>query len=142
MRVIPTRSMQAGLGALVAFDAAGTLDENVAEMEEAAAAVRAGSVARASRSAKIGDVGGGARASSSASWRASPSPRATVLEPSPPTWSPAWSVKGADVLTVLVGDGAGRVRRAVESIRAGPSDIEVEVHEGGQPHYPLLFAVE
>ena len=47
VRVILTRSLQAGLGALVAFDAGRALDENLSEMEEAAAAVRAGSVARA-----------------------------------------------------------------------------------------------
>jgi dihydroxyacetone kinase-like predicted kinase len=49
---------------------------------------------------------------------------------------------GADVLTVLVGDGAAESDAAIESIRAAHPDVEVEVHEGGQPHYPLLFAVE
>ncbi len=53
---IPTRSLQAGLGAVIAFDARTGLDENVEAMEEAAAAVRAGSVALASRSASIGSV--------------------------------------------------------------------------------------
>jgi len=49
---------------------------------------------------------------------------------------------GADVLTVLVGDGAGESDGVVDAIRAAHPSLEVEVHEGGQPHYPLLFAVE
>jgi dihydroxyacetone kinase-like predicted kinase len=49
---------------------------------------------------------------------------------------------GADVLTVLVGDGAGGSEGVVDAIRVAHPSLEVEVHEGGQPHYPLLFAVE
>jgi dihydroxyacetone kinase-like predicted kinase len=49
---------------------------------------------------------------------------------------------GADVLTVLVGDGAGESDGVVDAIRCAHPSLEVEVHEGGQPHYPLLFAVE
>ena len=49
---------------------------------------------------------------------------------------------GADVLTVLVGDGAGESEGIVAAIRAAHPSLEVEVHEGGQPHFPLLFAVE
>jgi len=49
--VIPTRSLQSGLGALVAFEGQSPLEANVEAMEEAAGAVRSGSVARASRKA-------------------------------------------------------------------------------------------
>jgi len=48
----------------------------------------------------------------------------------------------ADVLTVLVGDGTNEADAVVETIRAAHPALEVEVHDGGQPHYPLLFAVE
>jgi dihydroxyacetone kinase-like predicted kinase len=30
----------------------------------------------------------------------------------------------------------------VEAVRDAHPELEVEMHEGGQPHYPLLFAVE
>jgi dihydroxyacetone kinase-like predicted kinase len=43
---------------------------------------------------------------------------------------------------VLVGDGAGGSEGVVDAIRVAHPSLEVEVHEGGQPHYPLLFAVE
>jgi dihydroxyacetone kinase-like predicted kinase len=48
----------------------------------------------------------------------------------------------ADVLTILLGDETDDVQALVEGIRTAHPGLEVEVHEGGQPHYPLLFAVE
>jgi uncharacterized protein len=141
VRLVPTRSMQAGLGALVAFDAGRTLDENVAEMEEAAGAVRAGSVARASRDAKVADVEVEAGAFLGL---VDGEPVASGGELGPVAADVVSRLvgDGADVLTVLVGDGAAGEDAVLESIRAAHPDIEVEVHDGGQPHYPLLFAVE
>ena len=55
-RLVPTRSVQAGLGALVAFDPARPAEANQAEMEAAAAGVRSGAVTRASRDAVVGDL--------------------------------------------------------------------------------------
>jgi len=132
VRVVPTRSMQAGLGALVAFDAGRTLEDNIADMKEAADAVRAGSVARASRAARIGDVD------------VDEGQFLGLVEGEPVAADVVTRLvgAGADVLTVLVGDGAAESDAAIESIRAAHPDVEVEVHEGGQPHYPLLFAVE
>ena len=141
VRVIPTRSLQAGLGALVAFDARRPLDDNVSEMEEAAAAVRAGSVARASRSAKVGDVDV-AEGEFLGLVEGEPVASGETLEPVATDVVVRLVGAGADVLTVLVGDGAGASDGVVDAIRAAHPSLEVEVHEGGQPHYPLLFAVE
>ena len=141
VRVVTTRSMQAGLGALVAFDAARSLEENVTEMEEAAAAVRAGSVARASRDATIdgvdvsqgeflGLVDGRPVTSGDALGRVAVEVVARLVG------------EGADVLTVLLGDDAAGSDAVVDAVRAAHPGLEIEVHEGGQPHYPLLFAAE
>lgn len=141
VRVIPTRSVQSGLGALVAFDSSRRLDENVAEMEEAAAAVRAGSVARASRSATIGEVDV-AEGEFLGLVDGEPVVSGEALEPVATDVVARLVGGGADVLTVLVGDGAGESEAVVDAIRVAHPSLEVEVHEGGQPHYPLLFAVE
>jgi dihydroxyacetone kinase-like predicted kinase len=133
--------MQAGLGALVAFDVGRPLDENVAQMEEAAGAVRAGSVARASRSAKVGDVDV-AEGEFLGLVEGEPVASGGVLEPVATDVVARLVGDGADVLTVLVGDAAGESDGVVDAIRAAHPGLEVEVHEGGQPHYPLLFAVE
>jgi DAK2 domain fusion protein YloV len=141
VRVIPTRSLQSGLGALVAFDSSRPLDENVAEMEEAAAAVRAGSVARASRSATIGAVNV-AEGEFLGLVDGEPVASGEALEPVATDVVARLVGDGADVLTVLVGHGAGGSEGVVDAIRVAHPSLEVEVHEGGQPHYPLLFAVE
>jgi len=141
VRVVPTRSMQAGLGALVAFDAGRSLDENAKAMEEAAVAVRAGSVALASRSAKVGelDIGEGQFLGLV---DGEPVTAGDELAPVASEVVASLVGDGADVLTVFVGDGADGSEAVVDSIRADHPGLEVEVHEGGQPHYPLLFAVE
>ena len=141
VRVIPTRSLQAGLGALVAFDVGRPLDVNVSEMEEAAAAVRAGSVARASRAAKVGDVDV-AEGEFLGLVEGEPVASGEALEPVAADVVVRLVGDGADVLTVLLGDGGGESDGVVDAIRAAHPSLEVEVHEGGQPHDPLLFAVE
>jgi DAK2 domain fusion protein YloV len=141
VRVVATRSMQSGLGALVAFDAGRSLEENVAEMEEAAAAVRAGSVARASRDATIGDVDV-AEGEFLGLVDGQPIAAGNQLVLVATDVVARLVGDGADVLTVLLGDSAADSDGVVDAIRAAHPDLEVEVHEGGQPHYPLLFAVE
>jgi len=141
VRVIPTRSLQSGLGALVAFEAQSPLEANVEAMGEAAGAVRAGSVARASRSAKIGEVDV-EEGEFLGLVEGEPVTSGNVLEPVALDVLARLVGDGADVLTVLVGDGATGSDAVVESIRTAHPGVEVEVHEGGQPHYPLLFAVE
>jgi hypothetical protein len=49
---------------------------------------------------------------------------------------------GTDVLTVLVGQDAEGVEGLTTAVREAHPELEVEVHEGGQPHYPLLFSAE
>jgi DAK2 domain fusion protein YloV len=141
VRVVPTRSLQAGLGALVAYDVRGSLEENVEAMEEAAAAVRAGSVALTSRSATIGSVD---VAEGQFLGLVDGEPVTSGDDLAPVAASVVQQLVGdaADVLTVLVGDGTNGADAVVETIRAAHPGLEVEVHDGGQPHYPLLFAVE
>jgi DAK2 domain fusion protein YloV len=139
--VVPTDSLQAGLSAMVAFDSARTAQENAVAMAEAAAAVRSGAVTRASRTTTVGGlaveegqflglVDGDAVAVGA------------VLEPVAREVLERLLAESSDVLTILVGEedlDAAALRAEVE---ATYPDIEVEVHEGGQPHYPLLFAAE
>ena len=141
VRVVPTRSMQAGVAAMVAFDARAPADENAAEMEAAAAAVRTGAVTRASRSTVLGGleieqgqflglVDGEAVTSG------------PVLEAVARDVVERLVVETSDVLTILVGEGAEGARELCQELEAAHPALEIDVHEGGQPHYPLLFAVE
>jgi hypothetical protein len=46
------------------------------------------------------------------------------------------------VLTLLTGDEPPPLDGLVERLAADHPELEVEVHEGGQPHYPLLLGAE
>jgi dihydroxyacetone kinase-like predicted kinase len=47
-----------------------------------------------------------------------------------------------DVLTLLTGENAEQVDGLVEELAERHPELEIEVHEGGQPHYPLLLSAE
>ena len=141
VRVVPTHTLQAGLGAVVAYDARRPVDENAVAMAEAAAAVRSGAVARASRNASIGPV------------EVEQGQFLGLVEGEPVTAGPTrdpvarevvdlLSQADPEVLTILLGEEAGDTDAFVDAIRTAHPELEVEVHEGGQPHYPLLFGAE
>jgi DAK2 domain fusion protein YloV len=141
VRVVPTHTLQAGLGAVVAYDARRPVDENAVAMAEAAAAVRSGAVARASRNASIGPV------------EVEQGQFLGLVEGEPVTAGPTrdpvarevvdlLSQADPEVLTILLGEEAGDTDALVDAIRMAHPELEVEVHEGGQPHYPLLFGAE
>jgi uncharacterized protein len=48
----------------------------------------------------------------------------------------------ADVLTILLGEEAPEIDGLRSELETGHPGLEIEVHEGGQPHYPLLFGAE
>jgi dihydroxyacetone kinase-like predicted kinase len=45
-------------------------------------------------------------------------------------------------LGILTGDGAPPVEELLSALQDAHPDVELEVHEGGQPHYPLLLVAE
>ena len=140
-RVVPTRSIPAGIAAAVVYDAARSAEENAAEMEEAIAAVATGAVTVASRGVDLdglavrkgdwlalfeGDpIGGGGDFEQTAALAV----ERLVAEP-------------RSVLTILTGEDAPALNGLLERIAAEHPDLEVEVQEGGQPHYHLLLSAE
>jgi hypothetical protein len=140
-RLVPTQSMQAGLGAMVSFDGDRSAEENAAEMQEAAAGVRAGAVTKASRDAVVGDL-----AVEEGQYLGlldgEPVTTGPVLQPVAREVVERLLEEGADVLTILTGEEAEGVDDLLAYVREAHPDLEVEAHEGGQPHYPLLFAAE
>jgi dihydroxyacetone kinase-like predicted kinase len=133
--------MQAGLGALVAFDPTRPAEANRQEMEAAAAGVRAGAVTRASRDAVVGDltveVG-----QFLGLLDGEPVGTGPLLQPVAREVLEQLLEDGADVITILAGEGAEGVDDLAAFVRELHPEVEVEVHDGGQPHYPLLFGAE
>jgi dihydroxyacetone kinase-like predicted kinase len=140
-RVVPTRSVQAGLGAMVAFEASRPAEENAKEMEDAAAGVRAGAITRASRDAVVGDLAV-QEGQFLGLLDGEPVIVGPVLQPVARDVVERLLEEDADVLTILVGEGAESMDDLLAFVREEHPELEVEVHDGGQPHYPLLFAAE
>jgi DAK2 domain fusion protein YloV len=141
VRVIPTRTLQAGLGALVAFERGRSSAANETEMRRAAAAVRSGAVTRASRSATIGGLEV-EQGQFLGLVDGEPVTSGPVLEPVARDVVERLLGEASDVLTILLGEGAEGADDLVAAVRDAHPELEIEVHEGGQAHYPLLLAVE
>ena len=140
-RVVPTRTLQAGLAAMVAYDGSRSAAANAEAMADAAAELATGAVALASRDA---DVNGLAVRKGQ---------YVGLLEGEPVTGGDdlctvARSVverllaEPRGVLTVLTGADDPAVEELLRELAERHPDLELDVHAGGQPHYPLLLSAE
>jgi fatty acid kinase len=134
-RVVDCTSQQAGLAALVELDPAASLGENADRIASALSGIRAGSVAPAARDDPLarfvkGDAVGFV-GEEIVTWGGA----GTTL-----TETMARLSEGAEILTVVSGEGAPIPLRELES--HAPGGVELELHEGGQPHYWWLLAAQ
>lgn len=141
--VVPTTSIAGGLATMVGFDAVGEPEEVVEEMEEIAASLRLCEVTQAVRDAKVDG-----REVPEGAYIGLLDGKLHVVEESVETVALklAESIveEGADVLTLLCGaDLTEESAREIEQrVRKLDGNLEVEVHEGGQPMYPIQMAAE
>ena len=135
VRVVPSRSQQAGLAAAVALDPAQDLEANFAAVSEALAAVRTGAVAEAGRDdAEARFRRGEAIGFVDDALVAWGDPEATLREVL------TRLADEAELLTVLTGERAPLDADRVSGL--APEGVEVELSEGGQPAYWWLIAAE
>jgi hypothetical protein len=143
VRVIPSRSIPQGVAALVALNTEATLDENVAAMQDAIAQVHTGEVTLAARATRIhglqirkgqpiGIVDGDLVVAEES---IADAVRGCVAK----------MIDGRDTTLITLYAGAGQDEAAAsalaDALRA-EFGAEVEVVDGGQPHYPYLVGVE
>nr|MDQ2896190.1 hypothetical protein [Actinomycetota bacterium] len=135
VRVLPSRSQQAGLSAALSLDPRRGAQENATLLQDALALVRTGSVAEAAR-----DDGDGRFAAGDAvgfveeelvAWG---EPRATLHDVL------AQLAENAELVTCLRGAGAPLDDQTVHALVSG--DIELELSDGGQPSYWWLLSAE
>lgn len=142
VRIVPTRSVQAGISALLAYSPDAALDENASNMEGAATEVSAGAVCRATRDVELDghDVRRGIyigllddRVVAVASSPAEALDR--LLE---------GRARSGSVVTIYTGDAVSDedAQRAASQVRSSAPAAEVEVVRGGQPHYDYLVSIE
>jgi len=140
-RVVPTRSIQAGLAALVTFDPAADAETNAAVMTEALDGVATGAVTIASRDVQLNGV-----AVTAGKWlglaEGEPIAGAETFDEAARAVVERLLAEPHDVLTLLTGDESPALDGLLGELRAEHPEVELEVHAGGQPHYPLLLAAE
>jgi DAK2 domain fusion protein YloV len=139
--VVPTESIPAGLAALVAYDGARGAAENAGEMSSAAATVATGELTRASRDVELQGL-----TIRRGNWLGlvDGEPVAGGDEFAEVAFEVVARLLGEPrtVLTLLTGAEPPPLDGLVERLTFSHPELEVEVHEGGQPHYPLLLGAE
>jgi hypothetical protein len=141
VRVIPARSVQAGFAAMGRFVATAPTDENERAMLEELEGAATGEITVASRNATLDGV-----EIREGAYLGLVDDVAVVSDTN-------LEVVMNDVvdrvlagdrgfLTILTGEDAPALDGLVAELQARRPDLEVEVHEGGQPHYPLLLVAQ
>lgn len=141
--VIPTKSIPQGISALFQYDADSTLEENKAQMADSVNNVKSGSLTYAVRDTKIDgveikkDAFMGLIEDKIVSSQSDQLTTVTEL-------LNEMLADDSEILTVIIGQDAEQAvtDNMINWIEEQYPDVEVEVHEGGQPIYQYFFSVE
>jgi hypothetical protein len=143
VRVVPSRGITEGFASLLEYDPQGTADDNLTSMAAAADAVVAGEVTVAVRDSDsdVGDIaegdhlgltGGKVRVVADTSFDATTGLLETLI------------ADEHEIVTIIAGEDADEATTAavVAWLSDEHPDVDVEVHDGGQPLYPYYLGVE
>ncbi|HDA1697982.1 fatty acid kinase catalytic subunit FakA [Staphylococcus aureus] len=141
--VIPTKSIPQGISALFQYDVDATLEENKAQMADSVNNVKSGSLTYAVRDTKIDgveikkDAFMGLIEDKILSSQSDQLTTVTEL-------LIEMLAEDSEILTVIIGQDAEQAvtDNMINWIEEQYPDVEVEVHEGGQPIYQYFFSVE
>ncbi|MCL9697086.1 hypothetical protein AXE88_12005 [Staphylococcus aureus] len=141
--VIPTKSIPQGISALFQYDVDATLEENKAQMADSVNNVKSGSLTYAVRDTKIDGVEikkdefMGLIEDKIVSSQSDQLTTVTEL-------LNEMLAEDSEILTVIIGQDAEQAvtDNMINWIEEQYPDVEVEVHEGGQPIYQYFFSVE
>ena len=141
VHVVRTDSIPAGLAAIVAFDGSRDAEANAASIQDALASVATGSVTIASKDAQLngftirkGNFLGLAGGEPVAQGDDFDEVAHAVFE--------RLLAEPRGFVTLLTGEDRPDVKELVAALEREHPGLELEVHEGGQPHYPLLVSAE
>lgn len=141
--VLPTRTIPQGMAAMLAFREDEPEAANVERMTKAFERVLTGSVTQAVRDTQMDGLDIKSGHYIGILDKTIVATAATAEEAGRLLLERMLS-DGGEIVTILTGEDAdeGETRRLVEWLGDRFPDAEAEVHEGGQPLYPFLFAVE
>lgn len=143
VEVLPCKTIPQGLSAMLRLDPFGDIDEIFEEMNEAISEVDTGEITVATRSVEINGVnvqeGEAIALFNSELVASSPSIENACFE----------VLKRVDLdererLTLFYGTDISKqdVNLIIDHIREKYPQFEIEIHEGGQPHYQFIIAIE
>jgi DAK2 domain fusion protein YloV len=141
VRVVPSRSVQAGLAAMFRYVSTNDAETNEEDMREALASIATGEVTVASRDAQLDGI-----EITKGAFLGLVDGVAVVAADDVETAALAVveRVLAGDrgLLNILTGENAPPLDGLLETVERLHPLLEIEVHEGGQPHYPLLVVAE
>ena len=143
VRVVPTRTIAEGIASLMAYDPQTTAETNAANMTETASGVVAGEVTQAVResTSEAGPIAEG-------DWLGIRREGICAVQPTMAEAAiellDAMLDREHELITIIAGEDADDDSTAqIEAwLDEHHSDVEVEIHEGGQPLYPYYFGLE
>jgi hypothetical protein len=141
VEVAPTTSIPAGLAAMVAFDGSRTAAENAKEMREAIETVKTGEVTIASRDVQMNGI-----PITKGEWLglSEGEPVSGGADFDDVTYAVVERLlsEPRELLTLLIGRDGAELEGVLDRIAKAYPDVDVDVQEGGQPHYHLLLSAE
>jgi len=141
--VVPSRTVPQGLAAMLSLQPNGELDAVAEKMTKALANVKTGEITIATRTVEIDGVsvkdGQVIALLDGKLALAAGSVQEGVLE----LLEKANAAEG-EIITLFYGEGMPHVEanRIADLVKAKYSSLEVEVQEGGQPHYQFIISIE
>jgi DAK2 domain fusion protein YloV len=141
VHVVPSSSIQAGLGAMLAYDPSADAESNATAMQEAAAGVATGAVTIASRTVSV-DGMQVERGSYLGLAEGEPVAGGTSFDTVADSVVERLLGEPRDVLTFITGEAEPELGPLLARVAERHPELELEVHPGGQPHYPLLISAE
>ncbi len=143
VRLVPARTVPQGIAALIAYSAGAGLEPNATAMEEATTAVRTGEVTVAVRDAQLDGLtvhsGEALGLLDDEAVMVGPTCDGVALDLMARMGAGAGALLtvyyGREVTAEAAQDLAARARQRYEG-------LEVEVVDGGQPHYPYILSLE
>ena len=143
VQVVPTRTIPQGLAAMLSFDPGGDVEAVAERMNKAISGVKTGEITIATRSVEIDGVtvtDGQVIALLDGKLVAS----AESVEKSMMLLLDKAEAADHEIVTLFYGEEMSHVEanRIADLIREKYPNLEVEVQEGGQPHYQFILSVE
>ncbi|GEL12691.1 hypothetical protein FC15_GL000979 [Lapidilactobacillus concavus DSM 17758] len=141
--IVPSKSISQGMTALLSFNPESDVEANVAEMTDALTLVKSGQITEAIRDTEIdglqiheghfmGIVDGKILVDHEDRLQAAIETVTKMLD------------DDSEIVTIIIGQSGNEqeAQQIADAVSAVDDEIEVEIHQGDQPVYPYLIAVE